>query len=175
MIAFSKTLNVLVIEDSPSDAFLISEYLDEIKDINYKIKHCETLKEAIEELEEDDFDAVLIDYNLPDSNGANHLEQIFKKYNHVPFIVLTGLADEMVSINALNRGAKDYLIKGDFDAKLLNRSILYALERNRQEEETVIRILAAQDTEKERIARDVHDTLGQNLTSASMQMQSLKS
>lgn len=175
MIAFSKTLNVLVIEDSPSDAFLISEYLDEIKDIDYKIKHCETLKEAIEELEEDDFDVVLIDYNLPDSNGANHLEQIFKKYNHVPFIVLTGLADEMVSINALNRGAKDYLIKGDFDAKLLNRSILYALERNRQEEETVIRILAAQDTEKERIARDVHDTLGQNLTSASMQMQSLKS
>lgn len=175
MIAFSKTLNVLVIEDSPSDAFLISEYLDEIKDIDYKIKHCETLKEAIEELEEDDFDVVLIDYNLPDSNGANHLEQIFKKYNHVPFIVLTGLADEMVSINALNRGAKDYLIKGDFDAKLLNRSILYALERNRLEEETVIRILAAQDTEKERIARDVHDTLGQNLTSASMQMQSLKS
>lgn len=175
MIAFSKPLKVLIVEDSPSDAFLITEFLEEVKDVNYNVQHCETLKEATEKLEEEDFDAVLIDYNLPDSNGANHLEHIFKKHNHIPFIVLTGLADEMVSINALNRGAKDYLIKGDFDAKLLNRSILYALERNRLEEETVIRILAAQDTEKERIARDVHDTLGQNLTSASMQMQSLKS
>ncbi|MEX2379583.1 MAG: response regulator [Vicingaceae bacterium] len=175
MIPFSKKLNILIVEDSPSDAFLITEFLNEVSAINYEYQHSETIKEAIEKLEEEDFDAVLIDYNLPDSNGATHLEYIFKQYNHIPFIVLTGLADEAVSINALKRGAKDYLIKGDFDAKILNRSILYALERKRLEEETVIRILAAQDTEKERIARDVHDTLGQNLTSASLQMQSIKS
>lgn len=175
MIAFSKELNILIVEDSPSDAFLITEFLEEVNDINYHYQHCETLKEALEKLEEENFDVVLIDYNLPDSNGAVHLEYIFKQFSHIPFIVLTGLADEAVSINALNRGAKDYLIKGDFDAKLLNRSIIYALERKKMEEETVIRILAAQDTEKERIARDVHDTLGQNLTSASMQMQSLRS
>lgn len=175
MLEIPKDLNILIVEDSPSDAFLITEYLSEISDLTYQHQHCETLKEAQEKLEEENFDVVLIDYNLPDSNGAIHLEQVFKRFNHIPFIVLTGLADEVVSINALKRGAKDYLIKGDFDAKILNRSILYALERKRIDEETVVRILAAQDTEKERIARDVHDTLGQNLTSASIQMQNVKS
>jgi len=170
-----RKLTVLIIEDSPPDAFLISEYLDEIPDFLCEQIHCETLKEGVSFLESNDFDVVLMDYNLPDSSGSKQIEQIFNRFSNTPFIVLTGLNDKAVSIDAINRGAKDYLIKGDFDHNLLNRAILYALERKKMEEENVVKILAAQDKEKERIARDVHDTLGQNLTSAVLQIQSIKS
>tara|TARA_R110002096_G_scaffold221429_2_gene410244 strand:+ start:18442 stop:19482 length:1041 start_codon:yes stop_codon:yes gene_type:complete len=168
-------LNILLIEDSEPDAFLITEFLDEAQDFNSILKHCRSLKEGLELLDKEKIDIVLIDYNLPDSNGINQMEQIFNKYNEVPFIVLTGLTDKMVSIDAINRGAKDYLVKGDFDSNLLNRAILYALQRIKLDQENVTKILVAQDKEKERIARDVHDTLGQNLTSAVLQIQNIRS
>lgn len=167
-------LNILLIEDSPSDAFLIEEFLDESQDFNCLHQHCKTLKEGMELLENKKFDVVLIDYNLPDSNGVSHMEKLFNIHSEIPFIVLTGLTDKLVSIDAINRGAKDYLVKGDFDSNLLNRAILYALQRKKLDQENVTKILLAQDKEKERIARDVHDTLGQNLTSAVLQLQNIK-
>lgn len=170
-----QTINILIIEDSLSDAFLIGEYLEMCETYEYQTFHSEYLSEGLERIKTDDIDLVLIDLHLPDSNGANGLEKIFKKYSNTPFIVLTGLSDKSVAISLLIKGAKDYLVKGEIDANLLERSILYTIERKRLEEKYVTEILQAQDKEKERIARDVHDSLGQNLTSAVLQLENLKS
>lgn len=173
MVKLGQDINVLIIEDSVADAFLIGEYLAESEDTNFHSYHYDNMNEALDFLTNNSIDIVLVDLHLPDSSGPIGLQRIFNKFNNTPFIVLTGLSDKNVAITLLQKGAKDYLVKGEFDNNLLERSILYTLERQRAEIQFVQDILAAQDAEKERIARDVHDTLGQNLNSALMQIQSL--
>lgn len=168
-------IKVLIIEDSIPDAFLIEEFLSESKHTQFQSEHVEMLAEAKEKLDQEPFDVVLIDLNLPDSNGTMTMQEFFETYSHIPFIILTGLSDKEVSITLLNKGAKDYLVKGDFDSNLLERAILYTLERKKIEEEHMQELLSTQDIEKERIARNVHDTLGQNLTSAVLQLENIKS
>lgn len=170
-----KVIKILVIEDSTADAFIIDEYLHEIEEQEFDSQHVESLSEGEALIESESFDIVLIDLNLPDSSGPDHYKIFFKKYSYIPFIIMTGLASKEISLNMIKHGAKDYLVKGDFDANLLHRSIIYALERKRIEDQYIQELMLAQDKEKERIARDVHDSLGQNLTSASIQIQNLKS
>jgi signal transduction histidine kinase len=170
-----KEVNVLIIEDSLPDAFLIGEYLSECENYKYNSFHSEYLQDGLDRIESDEVDIVLIDLHLPDSNGSVRLGNTFQSYSHIPFIVLTGLSDKTVATSLLNKGAKDYLVKGQFNADQLERAMLYTLERKRVEEHYIKEILTAQDTEKERIARDVHDSLGQNLTSAVLQLEHIKS
>jgi len=169
-----KDIKVLIVDDSAADSFLICELLDEIESTHYSYFHCENFTEAKEAVSNNSFDIVLLDLHLPDTDGIRHVEEFKEKNGHIPMIILTGMTNKDIALNALKNGADDYLVKGEFDSKLLQRSIAYSLERKRMEEATVNQILAAQDKEKERIARDVHDSLGQNLTSAVLRLHKLK-
>ena len=169
-----KPIKTLIIEDSPADAFIVSEYLEEIAERKFETLLAENLAEAENVIDKNDFDVVLIDLNLPDSQGIEHYKNIFNRYAYLPFIIMTGLSSLEVSVNMIKQGAKDYLVKGDFDSNLLYRSITYVLQRKRIEDSYIKRLLSTQDEEKERIAMDVHDSLGQNLTSASIQIQNLR-
>jgi len=170
-----RPIKTLIIEDSPADAFIVSEYLEEIREKVFNIQITESLAEGEELIEQGEFDIVLIDLNLPDSRGINHYKTVFKRYAYLPFIIMTGLSNLEISVNMIKQGAKDYLVKGEFDANLLNRSISYVIQRKSLEDGYIKKLLNAQDQEKERIAMDVHDSLGQNLTSASIQIQNLRS
>ena len=169
-----KSIKVLIVDDSAADSFLICEFLDDIIEVSYTYYHCETFAQAKETISNQSFDIVLLDLHLPDTHGIKHIQEFSKQNGHIPLIILTGMTDKDIALNALKNGVDDYLMKGEFDAKLLQRSIVYAMERKRMEEESISQILAAQDKEKERIARDVHDSLGQNLTSAVLHLHNLK-
>jgi signal transduction histidine kinase len=174
MLRIYEHINVLIVEDNPADAFLIKEFLDTTPHSNFSYHHCHKIAEAVEILNHRKFEVVLMDFSLPDSTGLLGYMEVFRRFNHIPFIILTGLMDEEISIEMLNQGATDYLIKGEFNAFTLRRSIFYAIERSKLEARYMQEVMLAQDKEKERIARDVHDSIGQNLTSISMQLQQLK-
>lgn len=171
----AEAIKILIIEDSPADAFIVNEYLQEIEESSFEVEIAESLQEGEGLINTNDFDVVLIDLNLPDSRGVEHYKTIFKKYSYLPFIIMTGMSSLDISVNMIKQGARDYLVKGEFDAILLSRSISYVLERKSLEDNYIKMILNAQDKEKERIALDVHDSLGQYLTSASIQIQNLRS
>lgn len=78
-------------------------------------------------------DAVLVDLTLPDSYGIFNFSQLFNSFPDIPFIVLTGIEDEYIGINAVKNGAQDFLVKGNFDGILLSRSIQYSIERKNTE------------------------------------------
>lgn len=78
-------------------------------------------------------DVVLLDLDLPDSTGLDTLAGVLEESSLLPVIVLTGLADREVGIQAIEQGAQDYLVKDDVTGDLLERSIRYAMERSRQE------------------------------------------
>lgn len=125
------SVNVLVVEDSPTDALLIGEALADITDFDHCLSHVEALEDALARAQDTPFDVVLLDLGLPDSNGID----TFRRFKHVapdtPVLVLTGLADISVGLVAIQEGAQDYLPKREIQAGLLSRAIRYAIERHR--------------------------------------------
>ena len=84
-------------------------------------------------LKSHNFDVILLDLGLPDSDGIETLIEVNKITSNTPIIVLTGLNNEEIGTLAVKRGAQDYLIKKEIDTKLLTRSIRYAIERKKSE------------------------------------------
>ena len=128
-------IKILVIENNMADAKLIKEFLSETSDGIYHIEYAGRLSEGIKKILENKFDAVLLDLNLPDSEGLNTISGFILKDKNVPVIILTGLDDLSIATKSLNEGVQDYLVKGQFDGKTLKRSIKYAIERKKLEVE----------------------------------------
>ena len=127
-------IRVLLVEDSAADALLLQQALAGAAE-RFDVTHVELLAEALDRLRSGSFDAILLDLFLPDSRGLATVEQASAGAPHVPIIVLTGLDDEATAIEAVRKGAQDFLTKGHADGHLLSRAIRYAMERKRAEEE----------------------------------------
>lgn len=127
-------IQVLLVEDNPGDARLISEMLKDVHgDPQVRLCVAECLAAALEKVGEGSIAAVLLDLSLPDSAGLTTLDRVRERAPRLPIIVLTGLADESLAVTAMHRGAQDYLVKGTIDGELLVRSVRYAIERTRVE------------------------------------------
>jgi CheY-like chemotaxis protein len=119
---------VLLVEDNDSDAAIIRRLLDP------RPLHAVTrLSEALARLQRPGIDAVLLDLHLPDSHGLEGVRSLVRSYPDLPIVVLTGFDDESVGQCAVQEGAQDYLVKGQVDRRLLDRSIRFAVERKRAE------------------------------------------
>lgn len=124
-----KCFKVLLIEDNPGDALLIREMLNEVKNSQFEVKHAKKLSEGLNHLQNNIFDVILLDLALPDSRGIETFNITNERASQMPIIILTGLSDEELAINAVGKGAQDYLVKGEVDSRLLDRSVRYAIER----------------------------------------------
>lgn len=123
---------VLIIEDNEGDAILAEEYLTEyLRDSELVRAKNFCLAAEILKDRKDPFDAIFLDLSLPDRSGADLVEAITDICNGAPVIVLTGNSDETFSITSLEMGVSDYLIKGEFNAFTLYKSLRYAIEKNR--------------------------------------------
>ena len=131
----NQTVRLLLMEDSPSDALLLHEAFADAADTRFVITQVDRLAEGISLLAKEAFDVVLLDLGLPDSQG---IETFIRLYNHtpeVPVVVLTGLDDEAVGFKAVQLGAQDYLQKKQMQTALLERSVRYAIDRHRLQQE----------------------------------------
>ena len=129
------SIRALIIEDNAGDVGLIRAQLADQNITVVTFARAEKLGEGLKMLMNERFDIVLLDLNLPDSNGLDTVRNFLSKNNSVPFIVLTGLDDETTGLNAVQVGAQDYLVKGKTDGVLLARTMRYAIERKKAEEE----------------------------------------
>jgi len=134
------SIRILLIEDDPRDTKFIETLLEESPapptvDQMYEIVSVSRLDSALQLLEDEPFDVVLMDLNLPDSTGLNTLETVESAAADVPVVVITGIDDEETAVRALEKGAQDYLTKGELAGKLLSRSLRYAIERHRLQQE----------------------------------------
>jgi two-component system sensor histidine kinase UhpB len=131
MLAATHPLNILVVEDNPSDYFLFCEYLRLSKLPTKHIYRAQRLSEALDLLHEHHPDLIFLDLSLPDSDGINSFVCINEQAPHISIIVLSGLSDRQIALNTISLGAQDYLVKGEFDDKLLAKSIQYSIERKK--------------------------------------------
>lgn len=126
-------VRLLLVEDNPGDALLVREMLHNALDEPFELVHVLTLGEAQRELADGGAVCILLDLSLPDVDGVDAVTRTQAAAPDVPIVVLTGLDDERLALNAVQQGAQDYLIKGRVDELLIGRSIRYAIERKRAE------------------------------------------
>ncbi len=129
-----KRISILLVEDNAGDRRLISEMLAEASNVTFDVKYADRLQAAMEYLGQNRVEVVLLDLGLPDSQGLETLRKVHAQVSELPIVVLTGLNDEVIGVQAVNEGAQDYLIKGQVDTHLLRRTIRYAIERKQAEE-----------------------------------------
>ena len=126
-------MSVLLIEDDPDDVLLVKESLAEISLGKIKLEYTGRLSRGLIELSSHHYDVVLLDLNLPDSRGLETLKTVIKSYPKIPVVVLSGLADDVTTLEAVRRGAQDYLVKGEISGPMLVRVLHYAIERKQAE------------------------------------------
>jgi len=170
-----KILKLLLVEDNPGDARLLQETLHDVESLKFDIHTVDNLSSAIETLGLEDFDIVLLDLTLPDSQGLETCMKLRGEYPEIPVIVLTGLDDEKIALRALHQGAQDYLVKGKFETSLLLRSMRYGIERKKIERETLRnQKLRSLEALAEGIAHDFNNLLSSILGNLSLARVTLK-
>ena len=123
-----KPIKILIVEDNQGDARLITEMLKEASDLDFDISHVMRLDEGLKYLITKEFDVILLDLCLPDSEGIETFNIMNYNSNDIPIIVLSGLEDEIYAVIAVGRGADEYLVKGKIDSQTLVRSVKQSLE-----------------------------------------------
>ena len=128
------TTRLLLVEDNPGDARLLREMVNEHGSRDIELTHVECMSDAEAHLVDRAVDIILLDPGLPDAQGLGAIRRAHTAAPQVPLVVLTGLDDESLAVQALQEGAQDYLIKGQIDPRGLLRFLRYAIERKIMEE-----------------------------------------
>ncbi len=129
-LVFDRTISVLLVEDDEDDYIITRDMINEISEIRFKLEWARTYSAGLELICSPEYDVCLLDYHLGQHTGLDLLRAAIEKGCTIPVILLTGQGGREVDLEAMYAGAADYLIKGRTDAKLLERSIRYAIERN---------------------------------------------
>ena len=134
--ASAAPLDILLIEDNEGDAFLLREMLGSNEE-GFSVSHAPTIADAEPEYRARNFHVLLLDLNLPGLSGMEAVEKVRLDLPSTPLIVMTGLDDETKALGAMQRGAQDYIVKGEYGNNILQRAIRYAIERKRFENRVV--------------------------------------
>ncbi|RCJ31622.1 hybrid sensor histidine kinase/response regulator [Nostoc minutum NIES-26] len=125
----ASSVKILLIEDNSAEARLLQELLKQAQSKEFSLVHVKRLQAALQELNQDTYDVILLDLTLPDSQGLSSLPRLINHAPSLPIVVLTNTNDEELAIEAVRQGAQDYLLKRQVNVDVLVRSVNYAIER----------------------------------------------
>jgi len=131
-----RALRLLLVEDEIISCKLFQEMLKKSELQNVDVIVANTMADALTNINTNTFDIIILDLNLPDSNGFDTLHKVMKECPHTAVIINSAIDDNEFCLSIIEEGAQDYLVKGKFDVRALSKSILYSIERKKTEEET---------------------------------------
>ena len=130
--ADKKLIKILHIEDDEIDRLTVRRILSGCsRPIDFDVDSAGSLSEGIEYIGGTEYDTILLDLGLPDSNSVDSISSVRGLSPSTPIVVLTGADNEEIGLSAMEKGAADYLVKGPSLKDSLVRTILYALERRK--------------------------------------------
>lgn len=127
--------NILLVEDDEDDYLLTRSLMSEIKGASHRLHWVSNYKDAVNQLSQKQWDAVLVDYDLGPQTGLELVRVVSSNSSFTPIILLTGRGSYETDVEAMRAGAADYLTKAEVTPLLLERTIRYAIERKHNEEE----------------------------------------
>lgn len=148
-------LNILLVEDNPGDVGLVRRAMKPVAGQTFAITHVETLRHALDHLENQAVDVVLLDLSLPDSHGMTTLERLQRDAVAVPVVVLTGHDEPGVAENVLRRGAQDFIAKRELPDFPVARAISWAISRMNAQVERA-RLIERLAREQGRMMAELH-------------------
>jgi diguanylate cyclase (GGDEF)-like protein len=126
------SVRVLLIEDDEDDYVLLKDSLNEPDfPTRFTTNWVTTYQEGLKEIEKNEHDVYLIDHYLGADSGLDLLREAIQSGCQAPLIIVTGQSAREIDQAALEAGAMDYLVKGEINGQILERTIRYAIERNR--------------------------------------------
>jgi signal transduction histidine kinase len=125
---------VLVVEDNEAHARLATLWLEQDGHGRYEPVLADRLSAALDRLGREHIDVVLLDLSLPDSDSLETYRRVREYAPLAPIVVMTGLGDESLALQAMEAGAQDYLVKGDLEGRHVVRAVDYAIVRKRADE-----------------------------------------
>ncbi len=128
---FNEPVNVLLIEDNAEHTALLTQLLSGSETTHFTLQTATTLARGLARLHDGGIGLIILDLQLPDSDGIETFIRTIEVNPEIPLVVLSGLQDVAVAIETVQLGAQDYLVKGRFDNQVLIRSLQYAIERKR--------------------------------------------
>ncbi|OGW80433.1 MAG: hypothetical protein A3G33_02365 [Omnitrophica bacterium RIFCSPLOWO2_12_FULL_44_17] len=124
-------IKLATIDDNLRDVDYLKHILAQSANPSFRIDSYPRLQDGMDALSSEKVDVLLLDLSLPDSKGLKTFIKIHSYAPEIPIVILSGMDDDTIALEAVRNGAQDYLVKGQFDRKLLVRTILYAIERCR--------------------------------------------
>jgi PAS domain S-box-containing protein len=125
------SIQVLLVEDDEDDYLLTRDLLEEIEGVRFNLDWERNYDAGLAQMHQRRHDVYLVDYRLDGRTGLDLIRQALSEGVRAPFILLTGQGDHEIDLEAMRSGAADFLIKGQFESPLLERSIRYAIQQAR--------------------------------------------
>lgn len=120
-----KLINVLMVED---DSFWAGEINKSLEPKRFNVFNAKTLSETIDKMNENNFDLIILDLNMPDSTTNNTISAVLSRTKYTPVIILSTISDKTVISRAMSLGVQDFIIKSQFNERDLILSALRAIE-----------------------------------------------
>ncbi|MEX1191639.1 MAG: response regulator [Brumimicrobium sp.] len=127
----TEKINILLVDDNPADIFLIKDLLLDSDLLIPTFFETDSVQGALNILKKERIDLILLDMFLPDSSGVETFNSVYEKHPETSIIILSGLSDKNIAFKTVQAGAQDFLLKGEFDERLLEKSIIYSIERKK--------------------------------------------
>ena len=127
-------IKVLLIDDDEDDFFITKDLLSDSEQYNFVLDWEPSFNQALEKIVTAQHDIYLVDFRLGEQSGLQLIQAAQSSGQRGPFIILTGQEELAVDMAALQAGATDYLVKSRLDGYILEKAILYAIERNKVSE-----------------------------------------
>ena len=126
----SKKIKILLIEDSTEDIKAITDYIKSSDRLDANVKTVDSIKKANTIMFYDEIDIILVDINVQGMKFDELIDNIDKNNLSIPYIVITDERDEDLGIEAVKKGAQDYLVRSELSERILRRAVIYSLERH---------------------------------------------
>ena len=125
----NRQLTILAIEDDDGDAELLCRHLSQIPDLSFEFIHAAVPDQGIAEFAKGNVDVTFLDYQLGARTGLDVLDELRRSGDGRPIVMFTGRGNEAVAVEAMKRGAQDYLVKGELTTASLRRALNNAIEK----------------------------------------------
>jgi signal transduction histidine kinase len=160
MTGFNQPLKLLIVENNKVDSKMLKAMLEKTPYGSFILNTCDSLSATLQLLKDEKFDVVLLDLNLQDSNGLETLQRLHAQFPDIPVVVNTGAYEDDLGLKAITQGAQDYLIKGKYLPYGLSKSLYYAIERKKAEQELLIAYTNLQEMQVQLIQAEKINVVG---------------